>query len=138
MNNEMMNNRFQNKIAVITGAASGLGLSITKKLSQENVKLALLDKNANDLSAIQSQLQSENEIYTVDITIEEDVRTTIDKIEKRFGSIDILINCAGITGKTNIKSHEVETENLRTVLDVNFMGSFFTSKYILPLMIKKN
>ena len=133
-----MNNRFQNRVAVITGAASGLGMAVTKKLAQENVTLALIDKNSKDLLSLQSQLQSENEIYTLDITNEEEVSKTIDNIVKRFGTIDILINSAGITGKTNIKSHLVDTENFRNVFDVNFMGSFFTSKYILPVMLKNN
>jgi len=133
-----MNNRFQNRVAVITGAASGLGMAITKKLAQENVKLALIDKNNKDLLSLQPLLQGDNEIYTADITIEEEVSNTIDKIVKRFGTIDILINSAGITGKTNIKSHLVDTENIRNVFDVNFMGSFFTSKYTLPVMLKNN
>ena len=131
-----MSNRFKDRIAVITGAASGLGLAITRKLAQENVKLALLDKNSNELSTI--PLPVENELYPVDITIENDVRKTIDNIVKRFGRIDILINSAGITGKTNIKSHLVDTANLKTVLDVNFIGSFFTSKYIFPVMLQNN
>ena len=129
---------FTNKVAIITGAASGLGLAIAKKLSQQHAKLALLDKNEHDLLKVQYQLKSGNEIYTVDITDEDAVRYTIDKIAQHFGSIDILINSAGITGKTNIKSHDTDTANLRQVMDVNFMGSFFTSKYVLPAMLKKN
>ena len=129
---------FTTKVAVITGAASGLGLAIAKKLAHQQAKLALLDKNEHDLLKAQYQLKSENEIYTIDISDEEAVRYTIDKIIHRFGSIDILINSAGITGKTNIKSHDTDTGNLRQVMDVNFMGSFFTSKYVLPAMLKKN
>ncbi|MES1223735.1 MAG: SDR family oxidoreductase, partial [Bacteroidota bacterium] len=134
----MIHKGCQNKVAVITGAASGLGLAITKRLALEHARLALIDKNSNALANVQSQLTCENEIYPVDITTEKDVHNTIDKIATHFGTIDILINSAGITGKTNIKSHLTETENLRSVFDVNFMGSFFTSKYALPVMIKNN
>lgn len=49
-----------------------------------------------------------------------------------------MINSAGITGKTNIKSHETETDNLEKVFDVNFMASYYTSKYVLPVMMKNN
>src|SRR5690606_18652857 len=57
---------------------------------------------------------------------------------ERYGRIDILVNSAGITGKTNIQSHEVDSENLQAVFDVNFFGSFFMAKYALPHMLSRN
>jgi NAD(P)-dependent dehydrogenase (short-subunit alcohol dehydrogenase family) len=74
----------------------------------------------------------------VDITREDMVKSAIEKVAERFGRIDLLINSAGITGKTNIKSHEVATEDLLSVFNVNFMGSYFTSKYALPVMLRHN
>jgi 3-oxoacyl-[acyl-carrier protein] reductase len=59
-------------------------------------------------------------------------------VGKHFGRIDILVNSAGITGQTNIKSHEVPVENLRLVFEVNFMGSYLVSKYVLPWMLKND
>jgi 2-dehydro-3-deoxy-L-rhamnonate dehydrogenase (NAD+) len=133
-----MYNGFDNKVAIITGAASGLGLAIAKKLSQYNVKLALFDSNKDSLANVKPQLPADAGLYVVDVTSEEEVKAAVDKTADQFAAIDILINCAGITGKTNIKSHEVEYDNLRSVFDVNFMGSFFTSKYVLPRMLKNN
>lgn len=127
-----------NTIALITGAASGIGLAIANKLSGLKIKLALLDLDEKKLLQIQSQLKSEVSIFPVDVTIEADVKNVIDSIEAKYGRIDILINSAGITGKTNIKSHETETDNLKKVFDVNFMGSYYTSKYVLPVMMKNN
>jgi 3-oxoacyl-[acyl-carrier protein] reductase len=62
----------------------------------------------------------------------------IDAVGRQFGRIDILVNSAGITGKTNIKSHEVSSDNLAMVFETNFMGSFYSSKYTIPWMLKNN
>ncbi len=129
---------FKEQVAIITGAASGLGLAIALKLSSEGVRLALVDKNAQSLDRIRNKFLNEIELYEVDITEETNVKQTVDNIAERFGQIDILVNGAGITGQTNIKSHQVDTENFSLVMAVNFMGSFYTSKHTLPWMLKRN
>jgi len=133
-----MNDSFNNQVAVITGAASGLGLAAAKKLSGEGVRLALLDAKIDLLEEIKNDFKNEVETYKIDITNEGAVKNIASTIEKRFERIDILINSAGITGITNVKTHETSTENVRSVFDVNFFGAYFTSKYILPVMLKKN
>ena len=129
-----MDQSFQNQTAIITGAASGLGLAIAKSLSTKGVKLALLDKNIDSLVSLKKEIKCS--VYAVDITRESEVKQTIKEVSEEFGRIDILVNSAGITGITNIKSHETATDNVKQVFDVNFMGSYFTSKYVLPLMVK--
>jgi NAD(P)-dependent dehydrogenase (short-subunit alcohol dehydrogenase family) len=133
-----MNDSFKDQVAVITGAASGLGLAIAKKLSAEAVKLALLDNRTGPLEIMKDQFKSELEIYQVDITNETAIKHIITTIAERYGRIDILINSAGITGITNIKTHETSTHDLQSVFEVNFMGSYYTSKYVLPIMLKQN
>lgn len=126
---------FKNQTAIITGAASGLGLAIAKGLAAQGAKVALLDKNTQSLVGGTSPHWMP---YSIDVTQENEVKQTIEKIGNAFGRIDILVNSAGITGITNIKSHQTETENVRQVFDVNFMGSYFTSKYALPWMVKNH
>lgn len=128
---------YQNQVAVITGAASGLGAAIATKLASEGVKLALLDVNSEMLGQISAQLPAETKTYPLDITDETQVQKTMADIAAYFGAIDILVNSAGITGKTNIKSHETETEDIRRVFEVNYYGAYFTSKYALPYMLKQ-
>src|SRR5687768_16690435 len=99
-----MTEAFKGQVAVVTGAASGLGLAIAKALSTEKVKLALIDINEASLAGLKSTF--EFEFFKADITSEDEVKITIDKIAGSFGRIDILVNSAGITGKTNLKSHE--------------------------------
>lgn len=127
---------FNNQVAVITGAASGLGLAIAEQLAQFNVKLVLVDRNAGLLAAAAKPLNAH--AVAIDITDERAVRQLMDDTGNQYGRIDILVNSAGITGITNTKSHLVESDNVRAVFDVNFMGSYHTSKYALPWMLKNN
>ena len=133
-----MNQSLNNQVGIITGAASGLGLVISLKLSQSGVRLILVDKNEEGLKKITSQFENEHELCAVDITKENEVKQLVEKTIDRFGRIDVLVNSAGVTGKTNIKSHEVSSDDLRIVFDVNFVGCFHTSKYALPHMLKNN
>src|SRR3989337_239221 len=107
--------QLKDQVGIITGAASGLGLAIAKKLSSVGLTLALFDINAKNLELVQAQLSGKSEVYAIDLTKEEQVKTQINKIGERMGRIDILVNSAGITGKTGIKTHEVATDELRSV-----------------------
>ena len=132
-----MNTDLQGQVAIITGACSGLGLAISKKLSMLGAKVVMLDRNQEEIERIKL-LTSDTVVYQVDIRNEKDVQQVIDGVGQQLGRIDILVNSAGITGKTNIKSHEVTSDNLAMVFETNFMGSFYTSKYTIPWMLRNN
>lgn len=130
---------FTDQVAIITGAASGLGAQIALKFSSMGMKnLALFDKDSGGLDNIRNLLSTGSTAYVIDITNENEVESIIGQVARDYGRIDILINCAGITGRTNILSHEVSLDDFRRVLDVNLIGSFLTSKYALPCMVKNN
>src|SRR5664279_1985622 len=133
-----MSNILNKQVVIVTGAASGLGAAIARKLSEQGALLALADIDQNGLEKTSKSLPGVNELYNVDITSEDAVMQMINKAGNHFGRIDILVNCAGITGKTNIKSHETDTANLKKVFEINFMGSWYTSKYAIPWMLKNN
>ena len=132
-----MNRDLHGQVAIVTGAASGLGLAIAVKLSSLGVRLGLLDKNMDELDKTKSVIQ-DSLLCHVDIRKEDAVKQAIETVAQQFGRVDILINSAGITGTTNIKSHEVSTDNLLMVFEINFMGSYYTSKYVLPWMLKNS
>jgi 2-dehydro-3-deoxy-L-rhamnonate dehydrogenase (NAD+) len=133
-----MSKEFKDQVAIITGAASGLGLAIARKLAQEGARVALCDTNKSSLRAAAREVGDAATIHQLDVTSEEQVGKVINKIGRQAGRIDILVNSAGVTGKTNLKTHEVETADLRFVFDVNLLGSFFTARAVLPWMLKRN
>ncbi len=129
---------FNDQVAIVTGAASGLGLSIAKKLHAEGAHVALLDLNEAALKEVAAEVGPNAHAFSLDLTKQDQVENVVNQINERFGRIDILVNSAGVTGATNIKSHEVDPENVRFVFEINFMGSFFTSRAVLPSMLKRN
>src|SRR5262245_55966534 len=131
-----MSEQFKDQVAIITGAASGIGLAIAKKLHGEGARVVMVDSNLLALTSV-SMPVGEN-AYAYDVTNEDQVKALINGIAEQFGRIDILVNSAGVTGKTNVQSHEVELGDFRFVFEVNVVGSFLTSRAVLPHMLKRN
>lgn len=129
---------FTGQVAIITGAASGIGLAISLKLLQEGANVALIDINHKALTEAFDSYGPAAAIYVVDITRQDAIEATVKQVINAWGQVDILVNCAGITGITNTLSHEVSTSDLEKVFELNFMSSFYTSKAVLPHMLQKN
>ncbi|PPL02774.1 SDR family NAD(P)-dependent oxidoreductase [Parapedobacter indicus] len=128
--------QFSNQVAVITGAASGIGNAIARQLLAAGVRLALIDKQQGRLDG--DDQSNRVNWFLADITVEAAVENVIRQVTDQYGRIDILINSAGITGVTNIQSHQVESSDLHNVFNVNFFGSFLMAKHVLPQMLKRN
>ena len=131
-----MHKGLKGQTAIVTGGASGLGLSIAKALASREVKVGILDSNERALIGLKNDFAFE--FWVTDITSEARVKEAVSEIADRFGRIDILVNSAGITGMTNIRSHETDSADIQRVFDVNFMGSYYTAKHTLPVMLKNN
>jgi 2-dehydro-3-deoxy-L-rhamnonate dehydrogenase (NAD+) len=133
-----VSSEFKDQLAIVTGAASGLGLAIATKLHAEGAVVALIDLNEVSLRSAVDRVGPDAVSFAIDLTDENQVKTVVDQIGERFGRIDVLVNSAGVTGKTSLKSHEVATGDVRFVFDVNFFASFFTARAVLPWMLKQN
>jgi 3-oxoacyl-[acyl-carrier protein] reductase len=131
-------NKFATQVAVITGAASGIGLAISHRLIKEGAQVALLDLNGKSLEKEFSSYKTGVTLFPIDITQQSLIDDAIEKTANVYGRIDILINSAGITGITNTVTHKVSTDDLRNVFELNFMSSFYTAKAVLPHMLQKN
>jgi NAD(P)-dependent dehydrogenase (short-subunit alcohol dehydrogenase family) len=118
---------------VITGAASGLGRAISTRFMHLGASVRGIDLNEAPLKEMQTGLGKNFVPVICDVTIWEEVEHTF----QQFPPVDVLVNCAGITGKTDVKSEETDPADLERVFRVNFFGSYHTSKAILPPMVKR-
>ncbi|MBS1667261.1 MAG: SDR family oxidoreductase [Bacteroidetes bacterium] len=132
-----MNERFGNKIAIITGAAGGIGKAVALRLGQEGATVALFDFNQILLQQTLTEFEQQHikaKGYQVDISNEEQVENSVSQVKKEFGRIDILINSAGIVGPTSTKITEYATVEFDKLYEVNLKGSFLITKYVLQEM----
>ena len=122
---------------VVVGAASGIGLEAARFLTAQGVRIAALDRNKDGVEAAAKALGPKAIARAVDVTDWSAVQSTVDSVAKEFGRIDALVNCAGITGKTNIPTHEVDIEDFDAVYRINLKGAFLLSKAVIPHMLAK-
>jgi 3-oxoacyl-[acyl-carrier protein] reductase len=126
-----------NQVAIITGAASGIGLSIATKILEKGAAVVLFDMDEKLLQKNFVRYGTRARLLSFDVTNLQLVTEAVQKVADWFGRIDILVNSAGITGITNVFTHEVDIANLQKVFDVNFMASLYTSKAVLPFMLRE-
>ncbi len=126
----------QDKVVVITGASSGIGKALAEKYAAEGYKLVLAARRIERLQELQLQLDNVEVLpVKTDVSIEEDCKNLIEKAIEKFGRIDIMINNAGISMRAAFI--DVETEVLRRLMDVNYWGTVYCTKYALPHVLKQ-
>jgi 3-oxoacyl-[acyl-carrier protein] reductase len=123
--------------AVITGGADGLGFAVAQHLVANGVRVALFDLSDTLLEKARNELGAATLIARVDVTDQEAVRAAIATIVAETGRIDMLVNAAGITGRTGIKSHEVDMADFDRVMRVNLNGCLTTFQAVIPHMLEK-
>ena len=129
---------WKEQTAVISGGADGLGLAVAKRLAERGVRLVILDFNQDALDKARNAFGPGTITACVDVTDHAAVRRAVDEAAEQTGRIDILVNCAGITGQTNLKSHEVDPADFDRVMRVNVNGCLNTFQAVVPRMLKRN
>jgi len=125
----------RNKVVVITGASSGIGYALAKEFASKGVRLSLGARRTELLEKLQDELPgTEILIQKTDVSIEDDCRMLIEETIKRFGQIDILVNNAGISMRALFE--DVDLKVIRQLMDVNFYGTVYCTKYALPYLLK--
>jgi NAD(P)-dependent dehydrogenase (short-subunit alcohol dehydrogenase family) len=130
--------RVENKVAVVTGGALGIGRAICLELAKEGAKVAVTDIADDEGKEVVREIESAGGIanyWHVDTGSEDNVRQTLAEIAKEFGSIDVLVNNAGIAG-VNKPTHEITKEEWDQVININVSGVFFCTKHAIPVMQK--
>lgn len=126
---------FLDRVCLITGGADGLGFALASRLADAEATVCLLDIDAARLERARTIIGDRCRTFVVDVAREETICQAVDAIMQEFGRIDALANCAGITGKTNLKSHEVDIANFDLVLALNLRGTFLACQAVLPHML---
>jgi short-subunit dehydrogenase len=134
---DLMNSFLKDKIVVITGASSGIGKALADLALQSGAKVAVCARNKSRLEATFSDVNNKEYLLLTqaDVAVEADCKQFIDSVVQAWGGIDILINNAGMSMRALFE--ELELKVLKELMDVNFWGTVYMTKYALPY-IKKN
>lgn len=125
--------KFENKVVIVTGASSGIGLACVKKFVEMGSYVVLASRSEGVIKKISTELNCVEKrclAIKTDVTQEEQCKILVEKTIEQFGGIDILINNAGISMRALFEN--VKMDVLRKVMDVNFWGTVYCTKYALP------
>jgi len=131
--------RFVGEVAVITGAARGIGFACAERFAQEGAKVALMDilEDVNKKSAdeIARKYSVETMAIRLDVTNEASVKSAFDAVMKKWGRIDTLVCSAGITTSTPLP--EISLEEWERTITINLTGTFLCNKVAAPILMKQ-
>ena len=128
----------ENKVALITGAGSGLGKAVSMGMARSGATVVLLDMNYESVKELSEELNAEGcktVPYQANVTSAEDAKNAVAFTAEKFGSIDILANIAGITRRMPLETFDEEA--FKAVIDVNLMGTFYFMKYAGAKMMEQ-
>ena len=126
-----------NRVAIVTGGARGIGRAIAERLLASGAKVSLWDVDAKALATASAELNLADRVHTatVDLADAESVEAAAQVTAAAFGKLDILVNNAGITGG-NAKTWEIAPEDWRRVMDVNLNGPYYCCRSVVPHLLR--
>lgn len=131
-----MKNLFENKVVIVTGASSGIGAAVAREFAARGSRVMLAARSEEKLQAVTAEIKArgyEASYVVTDVTSESDCKNLVDKCVEKYGTIHILINNAGISMRASFR--DVNLNVIRRLMDVNFWGTVYCTKYALPCLI---
>ncbi len=128
----------KDKVVIITGASSGIGKALAFEFAGKGAKCVLGARNYDKLAEIAEEIKlkgGEVAFSQTDVTSENDCKNLVQSAVDQFGRVDVLINNAGISMRALFK--DVDLEVIRRVMDVNFWGTVYCTKYALPYILEQ-
>jgi len=128
---------FKDKVVIITGASSGIGEAIAREFAKSGSKIMLAARTELKLSALVKALRNAvcESTYTVtDVSSEMDCKVLIEKTIQKYGTIDVLVNNAGLSMRASFLDTDLKV--LHRLMDVNFWGTVYCTKYALPYLLE--
>jgi len=130
--------KFENKVVMVTGGASGIGLALCRRFGRDNAKIALLDLEQQAITRTIEELTASGiDAFgqACDVSSEAACQQAAEAILSRFGGVDVLINNAGITQRDAFIDTDVSV--IKKVMDVNFFGSVYCTKAVLESLLER-
>jgi 3-oxoacyl-[acyl-carrier protein] reductase len=130
--------RFSGQVCIVTGGARGIGRCIAERLSQEGARAVCLFDVGEAFEAVAALKAAGTKAVAkqVELTKEAEVSRAVAEVVQEFGQVDVLVQAAGITGKTNTKTHDVDPADFDHVFAVNVKAIFLCARAVLPSMLK--
>ncbi len=135
-----MDLHIENKVAIVTGGASGIGEKTAEYFVQEGAKVLVADVNRERIEKTVSFLKGmggEVKGVTCDVTQEQEVSEMVREVVTRFGTVDFLVNCAGVGGGMN-PLETAERKEWQRILEINLIGTIHCCKAVMPILRAKN
>ncbi len=127
----------KNKVVIVTGASSGIGLALIKHFASMGSDVVLAARTTEIIekeAAILTSSGCKALAVKTDVSVEADCKNLINKTIEHYGHIDILINNAGISMRANFLDADIEV--LKRLMDINFWGTVYCTKYALPYLLQ--